>query len=51
MKRTYVDITGEYYDRAEYIREMADTFGIVESDLYKVFYSRQPKRNQKLRDE
>ena len=51
MKRTYVDITGEYYDRAEYIREIAGAFGIVESDLYKVFYFKQPRRKQKLRDE
>jgi len=51
MKRAYVDITGEYYDRTEYIREMADAFGIVESDLYKIFYSKQPRRKQKLKDE
>jgi len=51
MKRTYVDVTGDYYDRAEYIREMADAFGIVESDLYKVFYSKQPRRRRKFKDE
>jgi len=51
MKRTYVDITGEYYDRAECTREIADAFGIVESELSKVFYSKQPRRKQKLRDE
>ena len=46
MKRTYVDVTGEYYDKVEYIREMADTFGIVESDLYKVFYSNNQKESK-----
>jgi len=51
MKRTYVDVTGEYYDRAEYIRDMSDTFGIVESDLMKVFNYKKSSKKQKLRDE
>ena len=51
MERTYVDVTGEYYDRAEYIREMSDTFSIVESDLMKVFNYKNSSKKQKLRDE
>jgi len=51
MKRTYVDVTGEYYDRAEYIRETADTFDIVESDLMKIFKYKKSSKKQKLRDE
>jgi len=50
MKRTYVDVTGEYYDSAEYIREMSDTFGIVESDLMKVFNYKKSSKKQKLKD-
>jgi len=51
MKRTYADITGEYYDRVEYIRETADTFGIVEFDLMKVFNYKKSGKKQKLRAE
>ena len=51
MNRTYADITGEYYSSAEYIREMSDTFSIVESDLMKVFNYKNSSRKQKLRDE
>ena len=51
MKRTYTDITGEYYDKAEYIREVSDSFGIVESDLMKVFRFKESRKKQKLRDE
>jgi len=51
MKRTYVDVTGEYYDNLDQVREMAASFGIAESDFVKVFYSKQPIRKQKLRDE
>jgi len=51
MIRTYVDITGEYYDRVEYIREMSDTFSIVESDLMKVFNYKKSSKKQKLIDE
>ncbi len=51
MKRTYGDVTGKYYNRAEYIREMSDTFGIVESDLMKVFNYKKSSKKQKLRDE
>ena len=51
MKRTYGDETGEYYNRTEYIREMSDAFGVVESDLMKVFNYRKSSKKQKLRDE
>ena len=51
MKRMYVDVTGEYYDRAEYIREMSAAFGIVESDLMKVFNYKNSSKKQKLKDE
>jgi len=50
MIRTYVDITGEYYDRVEYIREVSDTFSIVESDLMKVFNYKKSSKKQKLKD-
>ena len=51
MNRTYADITGEYYNSAEYIREMSDTYSIAESDLMKVFNYKKSTKKQKLRDE
>ena len=51
MKRTYVDLVGEYYDNLDQVREMAFSYGIAESDFVKVFYSKQSKRKQKLIDD
>ena len=51
MNRTYADITGEYYNSVEYIREMSDTYRIAESDLMKVFNYKKLNKKQELRDQ
>ena len=48
MKRTYVDLVGEYYDNLDQVHEVASAYGIAESDFRKVFYAKKPKRKQKL---
>ena len=51
MKRTYVDVIGEYYDSLDDLIVDANRFGVRDADLIKVLSGKKIARKQNLRDE
>jgi len=51
MKRTYVDVIGEYYDSLDDLVVDANRFGIRDADLIKVLSWKKITRKQNFKDE
>ena len=51
MKRTYVDVIGEYYDSLDDLILDANQFGVRDFDLMKAFSARKTIRKQHFNDD
>jgi len=51
MKRTHVDVIGEYYDSLDDLVVDADRFGIRDVDLIKILSGKKITRKQNFKDE
>ncbi len=48
MKRTYSDITGEYYDSMDQLNQVADEYGLRAIDMKKAFFVKPRPKKIKL---
>jgi len=51
MKRTYLDVVGEYYDSLDDLILDANQFGLRDADLIKAISSKKTRRKQNFKDE
>jgi len=51
MKRTYVDVIGEYYDSLDDLIVDANRFGVRDADLIRVLSGKKIPRKQNFKDE
>ena len=51
MKRTYVDVIGEYYDNLDDLIVDANQFGVRDADLIRALSGKKIPRKQHFKDE